>query len=87
MTQEEIDRLYRENVEQFAKMDRDAGNMVKQLLWELQAENRDAYIRLRDAVSDGSVVFYDMVQGDPELVKGLAETLGFTSWDSNRLEV
>ena len=87
LTEDEKKLLLKQNVAQYAQLDRDAGNMVKQLLWELQAKGRNTYIRLRNVVPNGSIVFYDMVQGSADLVKGLADDLGFTSRDDHRLEV
>jgi len=87
LTEDEKKLLLKQNVAQYAQMDRDAGNMVKQLLWELQSKSRNTYIQLRDAVPDGSVIFYDVVQGTSKLVKDLADTLGFGSCDDHRLEV
>jgi len=87
VTQQQIDELFQHNVSQFTKMDRDSGNMVKQLLWELQAHGNTTYIRLREPVENGSAVFYDVAQGNAELVKLYADSLGFASWDDNRLEV
>ncbi len=87
LTSEQIQKLFEENVAQFSKMDRPAGNMVKGLLWELQDENRNTYIRLHDAAADGFVVSYELVQGDAALIPLAAKSLGFKSWNSNRLEV
>lgn len=87
LTQQQIIELQAYNVSEFIKMERDSGNMVKQLLWELQAHGFDTYIRLHDPVENGSVVHYKMVQGNSDLVKSYAETIGFTSWDENKLEV
>ncbi|MGA9363125.1 MAG: hypothetical protein WBW16_02035 [Bacteroidota bacterium] len=87
LTEDEKKSLLEQNVIQYAQMDRDAGSMVKQLLWELQAKGRNTYIKLRDVAPGGSVVFYEMVQGSTQLVKDVAETLGFTSYDDHRLEV
>lgn len=87
LTTQQIIELRAYNVSQFIKMDRDSGNMVKQLLWELQAHGYDTYIRLRDPVDNGSVVHYKMVHGNSDLVKSYAETIGFTSWDDNKLKV
>jgi hypothetical protein len=87
MTADQIQKLFQENVAQFSTMAVAAGAMVKGLLWELQDDNRKTYIRLRDAVTQGHVVFYDMVQGDPNLIPQAAQSLGFKSWANNRLEV
>lgn len=70
----DLDALWEENVQEIMKMQRMAGSMVKQVLLELKKPGRDTYIRLRGA--NDHTVFYDVVQGDPELVTGLAEALG-----------
>ena len=87
LTSEQIETLFQENVAEFSKMNRTAGNLVKSLLWELQDSGRNTYIRLHDAEPGGHAVSCDMVQGDAEMVKLAAESLGFKSWDNNRLEV
>ncbi len=87
LTQDQVQKLFQENLLQFNKMNRAAGNMVKGLLWELQDSGRNTYIRLKDAVADGHVVFYEMVQGDEKIIPVAAQSLGFKSWDNNRLEV
>ena len=83
----EIKKLYKENKAVFRKMDRVAGNMVKGLLFEIQDLGRNTYIRLTAIEGDKFAVDYEIVQGDAELVKKMADTLGFKSWDENRLEV
>ena len=87
MTADQIQKLFQENVAQFSTMAVGAGAMVKGLLWELQDANRNTFIRLRDAVNQGYVVFYDIVQGDPNLIPLAAQSLGFMSWANSRLEV
>ncbi|MCH7755465.1 N-acetylmuramoyl-L-alanine amidase [candidate division KSB1 bacterium] len=87
LTPQQIKELFDQNASQFVKMERDSGNMVKQLLWDLQAHGNNTYISLRDPVENGSVVFYKLAQGDADLVKVYAEAIGFTSWAENRLEV
>ena len=87
LTPQQIEELFNHNSSQFVKMERDSGNMVKQLLWDLQAHDNNTYIRLRDPAENGSVVFYEMVQGKSDLVKLYAESIGFTSCDKSRLEV
>ena len=87
LTQNQIDDLFKENAIQFGKMNRSAGNMVKGLLWELQDSGRNTYIRLKNAAADGHVVEYELVQGDHSLVDLAAQSLGFKSWDNNKLEV
>jgi hypothetical protein len=87
MTADQIQKLFQENTAQFSGMADAAGAMVKGLLWELQDDNRNTYIRLHDAVNQSRVVFYDMVQGDANLIPLAAQSLGFKSWANNRLEV
>ena len=87
LTPDQIEELFKENVSQFSKMNRSAGNMVKGLLWELQDGVRNTYIRLTNAVEDGHVVEYEMVQGEQSLVELAAQSLGFKSWVNNKLEV
>jgi hypothetical protein len=84
---EQIQKLFQDNVAQFSKMNRTAANMVKGLLWELQDNGRNTYIRLKNAIENGHVVFYELVQGDHSLIDLAAQSLGFRSWDNNRLEV
>ena len=86
-TVDQIQKLFQDNLAQFSLLADGAGAMVKGLLWELQDDNRNTYIRLRDAVHQGYVVFYDMVQGDSNLIPLAAQSLGFKSWANNRLEV
>jgi len=83
----QIQELFQENVAQFSTMAVGAGAMVKGLLWELQDDNRNTYIRLHSAKNQGYVVYYDIVQGDPNLIRLAAQSLGFKSWANNRLEV
>ena len=87
LTPDEIKNLFDKNKEQFGVMNTAAGNMVKGLLWELQDAGRNTYIRLKDAVVNGHVVFYELVQGDHSLIDLAAQSLGFKSWDNNLLEV
>jgi len=87
LNSDQIKNLFEDNVAQFSKMKRAAGNMVKGLLWELQDQGRNTYIRLKNAVENGYVVEYDMVMGDHSLVDLAAQSLGFKSWDNNKLEV
>lgn len=86
LSTEEINKLFQENLTQFSLMNRAAGNMVKGLLWELQDAGRNTYIRLKNAAPGGNVVFYEFVHGDQSLIPLAAQSLGFKSWDSNRLE-
>ncbi len=87
LTDEQKRLLENQNVAQFTLMDRDAGNMVKELILALHSQGRNTYIRLRDAVPEGMVVSYDIAQGTVDVVKRLAGELGFTSCDEHTLEV
>jgi hypothetical protein len=83
----QIQKLFKENLAQLSKMNLIAGSMIKGLLWELQDNSRDTYIRLHDAADQGFIVHYDIVRGNPKLVALAAESLGFKSWENNQLEV
>lgn len=87
LTQQEKDELFDHNVDEINKMDVSAGSMVKGLTSELDRKNRDTFIRLRDAESEGHVVYYDFVAGDRELVKKVATALGFKECTDSKLEV
>lgn len=83
----QIAELFQANVQQLDLMNIAAGSMVKALIMELQRDNRNTYIRLHDAVSDGHVVYYDFVEGDKSLVFRLARALGFQEVTDSKLEV
>ncbi len=87
LTQEQIESLFEDNMKEINKMDIAAGSMVKGLIMELQRGNRKTYIRLRDAVPNGHVVYYDLVQGDNNLVFRIARALGFKTVTDDKLEV
>ncbi|RMH69073.1 MAG: hypothetical protein D6675_13710 [Gemmatimonadetes bacterium] len=87
LTDAAIDELFEENKAQFSKMNTAAGNMVKSLLYELQRKGRNTYIQLYDAVEDGHVVHYRVVQGNAELIPKAARALRFKSWTADQLEV
>lgn len=87
MTHEEINELFSHNVGEINRMFIPAGSMVKGLIMELERKNRNTYIKLRDAESDGHIVFYDFVEGDKELVKKVGRALGFKQVTSDKLEV
>jgi hypothetical protein len=53
----------------------------------LERDNRNTYIKLRDAVSEGHAVHYDFVSGDKNLVTKIAMALGFKNVTSDLLEV
>ncbi len=87
LTQQEIDDLFSHNIEELNKMAVAAGSMVKGLIQELDRKNRNTYIKLRDAVQDGHIVFYDFVAGDKGLVQRVATALGFKTHTESKLEV
>ncbi len=83
----DIQKLHESNILEMMKLERSAGSLVKGLMWELQADGRGTYIRLVDADKNGFSVKYELVAGNPYLVKVVAQSLGFKSWEGNRLEV
>ncbi|NUO82390.1 hypothetical protein HUU05_20130 [candidate division KSB1 bacterium] len=87
LTEAEKEQLFQANVEQINLMSIPAGSMVKGLLMELERNNRNTYIRLRDAEPSGHVVFYDFVEGDRTLVGRIARALGFKSVTDTKLEI
>lgn len=87
LTPDEIEQLFAANVEQINQMYVAAGSMVKGLIMELARDNRNTYIKLRDAVPNGHVVYYDFVQGDKTLVFRVARALGFKEVTESKLEV
>ena len=87
MTPEMLDQLFENNAKELNQMDIAAGSLVKALLLELERGNRHAYIRLRNPVKDGHTIEYDLVEGDPAVVKRLARVLGFKSATDSTLEV
>jgi len=87
LTPAEIEQLFQANIAQINLMYVAAGSMVKGLLMELERNNRNTYIRLREAAPNGHVVFYDFVQGDKTLVGRIARALGFKMVTESKLEV
>lgn len=87
MTDKEIKELFDHNIEEINKMNISAGSMVKGLIMELEREDRDTYIKLRDAESGGHTIFYDFVEGDKELIRKIADALGFKQVTQTKLEV
>lgn len=87
MTEEEKDKLFESNVQEINKMNIAAGSMVKGLIMALVDKNRNTYIKLRDAVSNGHIVSYDFVAGNPQLVFDAANSQGFKKVTENLLEV
>ncbi len=87
LTEAEKEQLFQANVAQINLMYVAAGSMVKGLIMELERNNRNTYIRLRDAEPNGHVVFYDFVAGDRTLVGRIARALGFKSVTDSKLEI
>ncbi len=87
LTEPEIEALFRQNMQELNKMYVAAGSMVKGLIMELERGDRRTYIRLKDAVPNGHVVHYELVQGDPKLVFSIARALGFKEVTDSKLEV
>lgn len=87
MNDADKDALFENNVQEINKMAVAAGSMVKGLLMELDRGDRDTYIRLHNAVSNGHSVKYDFVEGDPGLVFRVATALGFKNVTDDTLEV
>ncbi|MFQ5865737.1 MAG: hypothetical protein ACE5IW_10965 [bacterium] len=87
LTEQEKEKLFEDNIVQINKMNVAAGSMVKGLIMELKRGDRNTYIKLRDAEENGHVVYYDFVQGDEELVRKIAQSLGFKTVTESKLEV
>lgn len=87
MTEEERKKLFEDNIQEINKMYVPAGSMVKNLIMELERNNRNTYIKLHDAVADGHVIHYDFLEGDKNLVLNIAKALGFKNVTNDLLEV
>lgn len=87
LTEEEKDELFENNVQEINKMNIAAGSMVKGLIMSLEDKNRNTYIKLRDAVKNGHIVYYDFVAGNKQLVFDAANSQGFKEVTENKLEV
>ena len=85
LTSPEVERLFRDNVEQLAVLAPAAGSLVKALLMEL--ERRRTYLRLHDPVPDGHTIGWTLVRGDRAAVGRLARALGFAAVTDETLEV
>jgi hypothetical protein len=83
----DLDALFEHNVQQIHVMNVAAGSMVKGLIMELERNDRNTYVRLRNASPNGHAVEYDFLQGDRTLVGRLGRALGFAAVTDNRLEV
>jgi len=87
MTDEERKKLFENNILEINKMYVPAGSMIKNLIMELERNNRNTYIKLHDAVVNGHVVHYDFLEGDTNLVINVANALGFKNATNELLEV
>ena len=87
ISNDEKDKLFKNNVLEIDKMNVSAGSMIKDLMMELERDDRNTYIKLHDAVPGGHIVHYDFIQGDPGLVFNIAHALGFKNVTSELLEV
>ena len=85
LTSHEVERLFRDNVDQLVVLAPAAGSLVKALLMEL--ERRGTYVRLHDPAPDGHAVGWTFVQGDRRAVGRLARALGFAAVTDRTLEV
>jgi hypothetical protein len=87
MTPNEQESLFSDNVKELNKMSTAAGSMIKGLIIELERDNRNTFIRLRDAEPGGHSVYFDFVQGDATLVPRIANALGLTLLANGKIEV
>ena len=87
VTEEEKKKLFENNILEINKMYVPAGSLVKNLIMELERDNRNTYIKLRNAVANGHRVNYDLVEGDSNLIINIANALGFKNATKELLEV
>lgn len=87
MTEAEKDTLFENNVQEINKMYVPAGSMIKGVIMELAEPGRDTFIKLRDAVPGGHVVYYDFVEGDQSLINRIGIALGLKEVTNDKLEV
>jgi N-acetyl-anhydromuramyl-L-alanine amidase AmpD len=87
MNEEDNNKLFEHNMKELNKMYVPAGSMIKGLIMELARDERNTFIKLRDAESGGHIVYYDFVQGDPGLVYRLGIALGLKLVTEDKLEV
>jgi hypothetical protein len=87
ITEDEKKKIFENNILEINKMYVPAGSMVKNLIMELQRDNRDTYIKLRNAAVNGHIVNYDFLEGDKNLVVRIAKALGFKNVTGDSLEV
>ena len=87
MTDQEKQDLKKHNAVQIDQMDVAAGSVIKHLVQTLKHGNRNTYIKLRNAALDGHIVFYDLVEGDQELVYKFGRILQLETVTDDMLEV
>ena len=87
MKEEDINKLFVHNMEELNKMYVPAGSMIKGLIMELASNERNTFIKLRNAESGGHIVYYEFIQGDPGLVYRIGSALGLKEVTKDRLEV
>jgi N-acetyl-anhydromuramyl-L-alanine amidase AmpD len=85
MSEQELDELFRHNVEQIHRLYVPAGSVLKGLIMELA--RRDTYIRLLNPAPGGHLVEYEFVQGTRALVERIARALGFKAATESLLQV
>ena len=87
ISEEDINKLFEHNMKELNKMHVPAGSMIKGLIMELARDERNTFIKLKNAKSKGHIVYYDFVQGDPGLVYRIGLALGLKSVTEDKLEV
>ncbi len=87
ISDEERKKLFENNILEIDKMYVPAGSMVKNLLMELERDNRNTFIKLHDADVKGHIVKYSFVEGDQNLIFNIANALGFKNVTNDILEV
>ncbi|MGD8781885.1 MAG: N-acetylmuramoyl-L-alanine amidase [Ignavibacteria bacterium] len=87
MTEQQKKELFNNNVAELNKMSVAAGSMIKGLIMELKKPGRDTYIKLSNAVPDGHVISYELVEGEQTWVEKVGMALGLKSVTNNKLEV
>jgi len=87
LTEEEINKLFEQNMKELNKLYVPAGSMIKGLIMELARNEKKTYIELKNAKKDGHIIYYDFIQGDPGLVYRIGLALGLKSVTEDKLEV
>jgi N-acetyl-anhydromuramyl-L-alanine amidase AmpD len=87
LTEDDINKLFEQNMKELNKMYVPAGSMIKGLIMELARNESKTYIKLKDAKKNGHIVYYDFIQGDPGLVYRIGLALGLKTVTEDKLEV